>query len=169
MSSRKNNEILSDSCIKKMSAVAGIGRIGSCAYKEIREVIHECLSKIIGYSIVMMEHANRKTLLLIDTDQSIDLLNYRKKRDVLFFQKNTLNDSLIPLNSFSKIVKRIAKEKTKIKTAPRIADEAMQNLRNFIEKKIINLLKNSKRNAAHSKRATVKADDIKLAYSYDSN
>lgn len=169
---------ISDSAIKRLSAQAGISRLGASAYNEIRAIIHEYLIKIIGYSIVLMEHANRKTLMLNDVTESIDLLNLhsshgshksRKKSPARLLKKNTrnaVNALAIKYNSFSNTVRDIAKTKTKTKKTPRIADDAIQKLQEFTESKMITLLKDSKRNAIHSKRATVQSEDIRLAYSY---
>lgn len=156
---------VTDACIKRLAASSGISRLGNSAYPEIRNIMQDYLVKIVGYAVVLMEHANRRTIMRSDIVQSLDVLGC-KRNSVTFFPEDISNDALIPLNSFAKIVKNIAKGKSKTKKAPRMSDDAVQLLRNFIEGQLIRVLKNSKRNAIHSKRATIQGDDIVLAYSY---
>ena len=162
---------ISDSAIKRLSANANIARLGTSAYNEIRIIIQEYLIKIIGYAIVLMEHAKRKTLMLSDITESLVLLNFHKSnsRRSSASAKSILKEPkkisfAIKSNSFSNLVREIARTKTK--KAPRIADDAIQTLQTFTETKMLTLLKDSKRNASHSKRATVQSEDIRLAYSY---
>ena len=111
-----------------------------------------------------MEHANRKTIMDCDIQEAMKLLHFKNQRRVSSIHQN----NLIPLNSLSNLVRDIAKNKTKTKISPRIADDALHFLKMFIENRVLLLLKDAKRNAIHSKRTTVQGEDIRLAFSYHS-
>jgi len=159
--------IISDSCFKRLSIISGIDRISVTSYKELRLIIIHYLNKILSNSVVFMEHANRKTIMDCDIQEAMKLLHFKNQRRVSIHQNETKNN-LIPLNSFSNLVRDIAKNKTKTKVSPRIADDALHFLKLFIEKRVLLLLKDAKRNAIHSKRTTVQGEDIRLAFSYHS-
>jgi histone H3/H4 len=153
----KNPEI-SNGSIRKLATTANILKLANNSYAEIKKIIEEYLVKIIGYAIVLMEHANRKTILISDIKQAIELLNYRRKQRRVSISSKF---NSIPLHSFSNIVKIISKQKTKSKNVPRIADEAIHYLKSFIETQIVKIMKNVKKNLK-----LVQAEDIRLAYSY---
>jgi histone H3/H4 len=138
------NQKISNGTIQKIADNANIIKVVSNdSYAAINIIIEDNLLKIVGYAVVHMEHANRKTILIDDIKQAIELLNYRTKQRRMSIP-NKLN--VIPLHSFSRTVKEISKQKTKSKTTPRFADDAIHYLKSFIEIQIIKILKNTKKN-----------------------
>jgi histone H3/H4 len=173
----KAKGILSDSCIKRISVEAGVKRLSTKAYPNLNIVVTEFLTRVVRSAIVLMEHATRKTLMGSDIKQSLEMLKYkaaaRRKGENLLTQLSedvdttiSIREPLIPLNTFSRIVRNIAQNITSDGTSPRVSEESVKILRSHAENRLINLLKDSHRIATHSKRTTVKSEDIELVYSY---
>ena len=98
--------IISDSCLKRLSVISGIERIAITSRNEIRLIILQYLNKIMSNSVVLMEHANRKTIMDSDIKESMKMLKLLSQTRVnmvvprrVSMHQNQTKHNLIPYYS----------------------------------------------------------------------
>ena len=63
---RENIRAISKGAIRRLARRAGVRRIGSNVYSDIRNATEDFVTRVVNDSIVYAEHANRKTITALD-------------------------------------------------------------------------------------------------------
>jgi len=187
--SRSNLEAITNPAITRLARMAGVKKVGSDVFPEVRNVIHTKVDMIVKHALTYMEHAHRRKLMLDDVKHAYE--SYMKKKmygtapnkfcakhqrtkgaggkmkpgnlaliQIKFYQKQH-DCFMVQMTPFNRLIKEVLHKHRK---DTQISREAINAIHHMCEMGIVGLLEDANLVAIHSKRKGIRGTDVALAH-----
>ena len=185
---RDNIQGITKSALKRLMHKAGILNASNLMYEELRGVLKVRLENLIINAVILMDHHNRKTMMLDDVINAakfigLNILNVHtiekkkkptreKSKKSIFSRNQTLVNYIyklqdpsqysleIPSLPFNRLIKEIGND---YKLNMRYSKDVTTLIHQMMESYLINLLKDVNLCAIHAGRKSVQPRDVQLA------
>lgn len=171
---------ITDNAIKRLAHRAGVKRLSSLVYEEIRSRLRNFLEREISASIVRVNSTKMRTIMVEHVEPSLDVSMYsvemakykclspkKGEKTTALGEIRRLQESgclLLPLATFERLVREIVQD---INPNLRISADAFLLFQYSAENKMVHLLEGANRSALHAGRLGIMPKDIQLASSLE--
>ena len=171
---RDNIQGITKNAITRLARRAGVQRISSLVYEEIRGITRVFLNRLLKSSLLRMEATKMNTLKVEHVEPSLKVSMYSKRMDEYKCSptpkgKESIQDEikrlggsgclLIPLIPFNRLVREVAQD---YKTDVRFSEDAGLLLQYATENYIVDVLTGADTSARHAGRFTIFPKDLQL-------
>jgi histone H4 len=187
--SRSNLEAITNPAITRLARMAGVKKVGSDVFPEVRNVIHTKVDMIVKHALTYMEHAHRRKLMLDDVKHAYESWMGKKMYgtapnkfcakhqrtkgaggkmkpgnlaliQIKFYQKQH-DCFMVQMTPFNRLIKEVLHKHRK---DTQISREAINAIHHMCEMGIVGLLEDANLVAIHSKRKGIRGADVVLAH-----